>query len=227
MIRVTLSPTGKMRLGFFLTASSSAIIGATTAYLVLRDRLEARYAALAEEEINQAKSFYNRLNKQAEFSDPIEVLKNYGSFVEEMNSEVDEDIPEDAEISEEYEDFDYDKEIANRDRNHPYVITHDEFFTNETDYIQTSLTYYEEDDVLTETEDDSVIDDTERTVGNDNLLKFGHGSKDNNVVYVRNDVMETDFEILRSKGNYAREVLGFIEHSDSRSRPRKFRSDYE
>jgi hypothetical protein len=92
---------------------------------------------------------------------------------------------------------------------------------NEPDHIQHTLTYFEGDDVLTD-EEDQPINETDDTVGNANLLKFGHGSKDNNIVYVRNEKLDLDFEITRSKGSYIKEVLGFIQHDD-RKRVRSFR----
>lgn len=104
--------------------------------------------------------------------------------------------------------FDYDAEVAKRSEDKPYVITVDEFMDDESGYEKGNLTYYEGDDALAD-EQDQIIDDTEGTVGNDNLLKFGHGSRDNNCVYVRNDMLKLEWEIIRAKGSYAKEVLGF------------------
>lgn len=106
----------------------------------------------------------------------------------------------------------------------PYVIEHDEFYENEKEYEQITLTYFEGDDTLSDARDQPV-EDTENTVGDDNLTRFGHGSKDNNIVFVQNDRLETLFEIVRSTGKYAEEVLGFT-HSD-KPRLRKFRSSDE
>lgn len=125
-------------------------------------------------------------------------------------------------------EWDYEDEQAKRDANPdtPFVIEHDEFYNNETEYAQNSLTYFEGDDVLVDAAD-TPINDTDATVGDDNLTKFGHGSRDENIVYVRNDRLEVDFEIARSKGNYTVEVLGLdhvIQHGDRRPL-RKFRQD--
>ena len=122
------------------------------------------------------------------------------------------------------DNFDLEDEMKRRNQYIPYVITHDEFYLGEKDYEQSTLTYYEGDDVLAD-ERDQVINETETTVGNANLLRFGHGSKDNNVVYIRNERLALDFEIVRSNGAYAKEVLGFIEHSERRGRSRRHRSD--
>jgi len=123
------------------------------------------------------------------------------------------------------DDFDYVAEVALRTEETPYVITHDEYFEGETNYAQTSLTYFDGDGILTDDRDHQV-DEVESVVGHDNLEKFGYGSKDANIVYIRNDRMTIDIEVTRSTGKYTEEVLGYIEHSDKRQN-RKFRRDDE
>jgi len=125
--------------------------------------------------------------------------------------------------------FDYDEELKRRTEkpDEPYVITHDEYFEGALDFNQVTLTYYEGDGVLAD-DRDQVIEDEEGTAGSSNLLRFGHGSNDRNIVYVRNERLSIDIEILRSDGKYAKEVLGFddeLKHSD-KPRLRKFR-DYD
>lgn len=118
------------------------------------------------------------------------------------------------------EEFDLTEEIKNRDPESPYVVSKDEFMENEPDYVQHSIVYYAGDDTLVD-ERDQPIEEIEATVGTENLSRFGHGSGDKNIVYIRNDRVEADFEVAYSGGNYSEEVLGFIQHSD---RPvRKFR----
>lgn len=128
-------------------------------------------------------------------------------------------------------EFDYDAEEVNRRSGRPYVITHDEFFEGERDYEQTHLTYYNGDDVLVD-DREQPIPDEEAAVGNDNLTRFGYGSKDENIVYVRNEAIEVDFEITRVFGKFAEEVLGFdsdddergLKHSSGHGGIRKFRT---
>lgn len=103
--------------------------------------------------------------------------------------------------------FELEEEAKHRTPHRPYVISYDEYFAAEKEYDTISLTYYEEDDTLVD-EKDSPISDVDKTIGDESLARFGHGSKDNNVVYVRNDKMESDFEITRSTGSYLVEVLG-------------------
>lgn len=143
----------------------------------------------------------------------------------EKNIFVDTDHSEDPE---EDNGWDYETELARRSGDKPYVITHDEYFEAAKDYEQVQLTYFEEDDVLSD-DRDQPVPDTDATVGDDNLTRFGHASKDPNVVYIRNEKRELDFEVVRSSGSYSKEVLGFddspgeLEHSMRRGRSRRFR----
>jgi hypothetical protein len=109
--------------------------------------------------------------------------------------------------------FDYDEEVAKRTPTKPYLITHDEYFAAEKEYDTQSLTYYDADDTLAD-EKDQPIREIDQVIGEENLVRFGVASQDPNIVYVRNDRLETDYEISRSGGSYLEEVLG-IEEDDT------------
>lgn len=121
-------------------------------------------------------------------------------------------------------EWNYELEVADREVNpdRPYVISLDEWTESIPGQDRSNLSYYAGDDVLVD-EKDMPIDNTEYIVGDDNLLRFGHGSGDPQTVFVRNEAISTDFEITRSDGTYSEEVLGHkpeIRHSQSRSRMR-------
>lgn len=102
--------------------------------------------------------------------------------------------------------WDFPTELASRTKEKPYVIHENEYRESDTDYLQATLTYYTEDDVLAG-DDDRPLPNPDIVIGPDNL-KWGHGSNDPDVVYVRNDEYEHEFEITRSQGSYEVEVLG-------------------
>lgn len=104
-------------------------------------------------------------------------------------------------------EFNYDNEVAKRSRDHPYIITHIEFMQNDFEYDQDTLTYYEGDKVLSESNDEEVKH-VDEMVGQTNLERFGQGSNDVNVVYIRNEKTRMEYEILHSSGTYAKEVHG-------------------
>lgn len=106
------------------------------------------------------------------------------------------------------DDWDQDAEESSRTPGAPYVITQEEFFENETNYEQMQMTYYAGDDVLVDEDSKEMLQNSDAVVGDDNLTRFGHGSKDKHIVYIRNDEKQLEFEIARSHGKYSKEVLG-------------------
>ena len=79
----------------------------------------------------------------------------------------------------------------------PYVITPDEF-GEIYEYDTISLRYYA-DKVLTD-EDDVVITNVDEIIGEDSLTHFGEYEDDS--VFVRNDEMKADYEILLDLRKY-------------------------
>lgn len=120
------------------------------------------------------------------------------------------------------DNWDYQKELSRRSPTEPYVIHIDE--REEFEYEEVTLTYYEADDVLCN-ERDEIVEDREQTVGEKSLDRFGHGSGDPSVVYVRNDSLETVFEVIKSPNSYAEEVHGF-KHSSGVT-PRRGRIQFD
>jgi hypothetical protein len=127
----------------------------------------------------------------------------------------------------EYTGWDLQREIATRSPDQPYVISKDEFMEGALDYQQPTVTWYEGDLVLVDEKSEQL--EVDETIGHFNLERFGHGSGDNNIVYVRNDKLSLDFEVLKSDGKFAEEVYGFIEHSHrpGKRKDRRFRGDDE
>jgi hypothetical protein len=117
-------------------------------------------------------------------------------------------------------------EMPDSDPDHPYIITVDQYMDNEIhEDNKISVMYYEEDDVLVD-EREQRVPDIEGTVGSSNLHKFGLGSKDPNVLYVRNEKLNADFEIILDRRSYQEVVLGIKPPRESVP-PRKMRNDDE
>lgn len=122
-------------------------------------------------------------------------------------------------------DWDYESELSTRSPNAPYVIHADEFIGDEMGYKQTTVTYYAGDDIMADV-DDTPIYGHRQMMGD---LKFGHGSKDPNVVYIRSEPLRMEWEVLRHAGKFGEEVLGLqaeeeMEDEIRHSHPvRKFR----
>src|SRR5204863_6477978 len=100
--------------------------------------------------------------------------------------------------------WDYEREVKSRTDQAPYIIHKDEFYNNEENYAQVTLTYFAGDD-MREDQDEKPVYNYGVVTG---PLEFGHGSGDQNVVHVRNHQLKAEFEIIRDSGHYAVEILG-------------------
>jgi len=126
------------------------------------------------------------------------------------------------------DDWDMEAELVKRSPNAPYVISVDEFMSNESDLPQEELTYYSGDDVMVDTHDVPIYGHRDMM----GILKFGHGSGDLGVVYIRNEKVGREWEICYHEGYYSVEVMGLdledtFEQEDLKhsQRPLKFRGD--
>jgi hypothetical protein len=103
--------------------------------------------------------------------------------------------------------WNYEQELQNRTPEEPYVIHQNEFNHSNLNYSKVEYTYYAEDDFLVDVSAGRPVVNGDVIVGVDNL-KFGHGSDDSEVVYVRNDIQEMDMQISRLNRSYEEEELG-------------------
>jgi hypothetical protein len=201
---------------------------------------ELAYAKLEEavtknEEIIESSGYlpYDKADEVVEAEDGTLMLPEVREEVTFTQALVEETMPRERNIFESDNAdtyFDFEEELARREKkpNDPFVLTQEEFNENDTSYDQKTLTYYDGDGVLAD-EQDQPIDDADRVVGNENMLRFGHGSGDPNIVYIRNNRLELDFEVVHSDGKFAKEVLGYddeLKHSNKRP-VRRFRPSDE
>lgn len=103
--------------------------------------------------------------------------------------------------------WDEEHERAQRTSENPYVITVDEYVNDEFGLKQTTVTYYEEDDILADVNDVPIYNWT-ALLGD---LKWGHGSNNKDVVYIRNEKHKQEWEVMLHHGSYEVEVQGLHE----------------
>lgn len=227
-----------------LGAAIGTATGALIAFKIAYKKAEKKYEELADNEISDIRDHYTsklnaamgRVNKP----DVEELVTSLKYTSERPSIHVDEftlpseDQEEEKDITEEAgvvynifeetekettnDSWDYAVEVKNRKATVPYVIHVDEFTSDESDFEKVSLIYYAEDDVVADVRD-NVIEDQELVVGIDNLNKFGHGSSNPNVVFVRNEYLKQDMEITYNDSSFAEQVHGF-KHSDKIRRGR-------
>lgn len=100
--------------------------------------------------------------------------------------------------------WNYEDELSVRTGDRPYVISVDEFVADEAGCDQSTVTYYAGDDIMADEMDVPMYGFNEM-MGD---LKFGHGSNDKHVVYIRNEKLGLEWEILLHTGRFDVEVLG-------------------
>ena len=105
-------------------------------------------------------------------------------------------------------EWDEELELSKRSADAPYIIKVDEFISNDTGFSQTTLTYYSKDEVVADERNVPVYDHNKFLGDN---LKFGHGSRNADVVYIRNVQRQAEFEVIRFDGSHQEEMLGIYE----------------
>lgn len=123
------------------------------------------------------------------------------------------------------DDWDEELELSNRHREVPYIIHQDEYIADDMGFHQETLTYYQGDDIMADVSDTPVYN-YQGLMGE---LRFGHGSKDPGVVYIRNEVLHIEWEILLHQGSFEQEVMGLKLEDETEDNLRhsvqKFRQD--
>lgn len=216
---------------FGLGIVAGALIAGGTTYLIVERRLRTKYEQIAEEEISQMREHFQAKVIAMEDKPALDgLVKDLGYVPAAEKPDADPGTPQTAITAEERnvfetqrdevvvqvdanEGWDYDTERSKRTAGKPYVIHRDEQ-EEMPGLSQSTFTYYEGDDVLCD-ERDRVVDARDEILG-DFVEKFGHGSGDPNVVYVRNEELGVEIEVCRSPNSYAEEVHGF-KHSDETS----------
>ena len=177
------------------------IVGAAIGSIVTWRYVEKKYEQIAQEEIDSVKEVFAK--REQESTETKDVIREKAFNAKEKPNIVEyaaklreqgytnyagvEPEPNKEEVSEESMDIDT-----------PYVIPPEEFGEFD-DYEKIGLTYYA-DQVLTD-EDDELVEDIEDTVGFDSLNHFGEYEDDS--VFVRNDRLRCDYEILLDQRKYS------------------------
>lgn len=184
----------KYFLSKLLMFTSGAIVGSIVTWKVV----SAKYDILVQEEINSVKESLGYFDRSEKESVESEEDGEKEEPTEEPASDAREEIKRIvSEQGYDYTAYSKKEEGADEDMaNKPYVISPEEF--GELDYKIKSLTYYNDGVLVTEM--GKVIHDVDKLVGKESLDTFGQYEDDS--VFVRNDRIKTDFEILADERNY-------------------------
>lgn len=236
---------------------AGAAVGAVGTYFIglkqVEKRLALEYEKQIEAEMDNLDNYYRMKHKAKEYSTPEKAVKalvepepeeepvddrasreeyekkaaKYMNKTEDPESEglvkvsrnVFTNVPED--------EWDQDEENKTRDPNRPYVISYEEYIEQDPKYSQSELTYYEGDNIVADEADEPIDDEDGLYGGDETLRKFGHGSQDPNVVYVRNEKIALEMCITKTGGSFEEAVFGAVRHSSDRHILKKFRGDDE
>ena len=169
-----------------LSSIGMFVAGAAIGSLVTWKLVKTKYERIAQEEIDSVKEVFSKREEKSSEKD-----------IDEDDSETEslEDIIDESCYKTESTDKEEKKEMHNSDR--PYVITPEEF--GDSDYAIISLTYYTDGTVTNEK--NKIVANVDELIGLDSLDHFGEYEDDS--VFVRNDALQIDFEILKDWRDYS------------------------
>lgn len=211
--------------GFFLGgAVVGAGIGFYFGYKYNKEKIKAEAFQQSAEEVASIREHYHQKIVAAEPKPPVEEIIQERGYDRPLKPPVPglvepRPIRPDPVTKDKNVGWSYAEERETRSASEPYVIHQDEFNENENGYSKVTYTYYTEDDVLVDEENGHPLPHPDLVVGVANL-KFGHGTDDPDVVFVRNDRLTIDMEICRAADSYEEKVLGLdndVDDDDSES----------
>ena len=179
------------------------VAGAAIGSLVTWKMVKTKYEQIAQEEIESVREAFGRGNDDTE--EPAEneeenivmagpsvseeirgIVEKLGYTAESNEKEKPNEEKEESKEEEDEEDMD----------SKPYVISPDEF--GDCEYITVSLSYYL--DGIVTNEQGKIVANTDELIGEDFADHFGEYEDDS--VFVRNDRLGMDFEILKDYRDY-------------------------
>lgn len=169
--------------GFVMFALGAAVGSAVTWRF-----LKVKYERIAQEEIDSVKEVFSRRNEKE---------KTYNIGIKEPK-------PSLQELADQLKTLKYETESVSEEKidtkeQHPYVITPEEFGQADEDYDVVSLIYYK-DGVLAD-DFEVPIENVDDIVGLESLNHFGEYVED--AVYVRNDKLKVEYEIILCEKNFS------------------------
>lgn len=162
----------------------SFMIGGAAGFMAANKLLKEKYEQLTQDEIDSVKAAFRKQHplpeKDKKPSKPTEQeRKAYSQYTAKLG---------------------YTEEKTPAPIQTPYVISPDEF-GDQDGYEEISLTYYTDGTVADDNERAMSEDEIEESIGKDSLTHFGDYEDDS--VFVRNDRLKVDYEILMDQRSYA------------------------
>lgn len=177
------------------------VLGAAVGSVATWQYTKKKYERIAQEEIDSVKEIFSKRESAAD----VEIVTPEPQTAKVGKPEEKPDITEYAARLEREGYTNYSNVSAGEKKEEqeamemkPYVISPEEFGEFE-DYERISLSYYA-DQILAD-EDDEKVEDVDNVVGLESLIHFGEFEDDS--VFVRNDRLKCDYEILLDQRTYS------------------------
>lgn len=184
---------------------AGALVGTVSSYFVTKARLQKKFEALNDAQYKEQEAYilkkYGVEQKKAEKKKPVEEVKQNDEEdipVEKSKSSFDNYFSTDAYKNREMVNYSNTVEDPTEYFVDESVRVISPMELNDSDYETITLKYYN-DDILTDDRDE-IIEDPVGIVGDDFKKHFGEYEDD--CVYVRNDNLDVDYEILLQGVSY-------------------------
>lgn len=173
-----------------------------------------KYNDAAKEQINNVEAVvrdyddkvkkWNDIHKEKFAKQVNDYMKTDGEKInfEEYLAEMECPEEDDSDDSEDDEDDDISDERGHHSG--PYEITAGEFCNNRTYYDKVSVNYFGEDEVVADDRDE-VMGNAFKVLGD--IRTAFNAPRKPNVIYIRNEDLEVDYEVSYVDGSYQRDVL--------------------
>lgn len=183
-------------------------IGSLVTYFIVKDKYESQYEEITEEtEKETAQQCAVTTNDKY-----VRLTKEYKPRTTPLN-ERQHPLDDDEEKDDDYVMGDVRTKAHQRNKYispEPFIISIDDFEDPNSTFDKITINYYEDDETLVDESEEPVVDVT-AMIGPDALNSFGFKSRDPEIVYVRNEKLEIDYEVIRLSKSYAKSVLGYEE----------------
>lgn len=156
---------------------------------------------------DQAKKNYNIVGSgQIPVDHILGGTKAHTSIIDELPENLEKEPEEDDEDTDDAGGTEEDSERKAPTYEPPHVISDEEFNSGAQHHDKISLYFYTEDEVVCD-ENEEIVSDVEGVLGEDLVNEFDT----QNMVWVRNDSLGIDYEIVAIHKSYVRDVLGEVE----------------
>lgn len=188
--------------------AAGAIIGATTGIYIYKKTTDEANEIRIQEELESIKEYAERSKAKHEETDEVPEWDSTDDDRPVGDIRRDDEEEDDEDYLPKKESTQYNTISGNSVvEEEPYIMDVEKFFEDDKMQDKVTLTYYAADGALVD-DNEELITDINNTVGHMTLQNFGKLSDGPDVVYVRNEKLGIDYEIIRVYNSYAEDVLG-------------------